>query len=287
MNLREALAEGTQKLADAGIESAARDARALLAEAAGIDAQMVTLEGSRELGDPEAFEDFLARRINREPVSKILGRRLFWGREFRVTADTLDPRPETETLIAAALELGPPTRFADLGTGTGIIAVSLLSEWQEATAVATDVSSAALAVARENAERHGVADRLSCLELSSKNTWLPEELGQVDLILSNPPYISADEMLELSVEVRDHDPLLALTPGGDGLDPYRAIAQQAASHLSDGGWVLVEIGWRQGPQVQALFEENNWAKVAVLPDLDGKDRVVRALKPGIVAKNHG
>ena len=278
MNLRQGLAEGIARLKAAGIDGAARDARALLAEAAGIAPGRVMLEADMVLPDPARFRALIARRAAGEPVSRILGRRQFWGRDFTVTRDTLDPRPETETLIAAALDIGPVARFADLGTGTGIIAVSLLGEWPGATALATDISGPALAVAGMNASDQGVRGRLELLHIGKPGVWLPEEIGRFDLILSNPPYISAREMHDLAREVRDHDPHEALTPGGDGLAPYRAIAAQAARHLNAGGHVMVEIGWRQGADVAALFRAAGLGKLRVLNDLDGRDRVVAAQK---------
>ena len=277
MTLREALTLGIRRLNEAGIEGAARDARALLAEAAGIDASRVMLEGDMVLGSPVSFDEMLERRAGGEPVSKILGRRQFWGRDFVVTRDTLDPRPETETLIAAALELGPVASLADLGTGSGIIAVTLLAEWPEARATVTDVSEAAMKVALENAEAIGVADRMT--SVPSNGEWFPQSFGNYDLILSNPPYITAAEMAELSREVREHDPEVALTPGGDGLEPYRAIARDVREHLRPGGHVLVEIGWKQGADVAALFNAAGLADVRVLPDMDGRDRAVLGRNP--------
>lgn len=278
MTLREALAYATRTLNAANIDGAARDARALVALSAGIAPDRITLEGDMALADTAGLEALLQRRINREPVSKILGKRLFWGHEFTVTPDTLDPRPETESLIAAALEIGQVERFADLGTGTGIIAISLLKEWPQARAVATDVSPEALVVAQANAEALGVQDRLSLVQTVDPQQWVPPELGKFDMILSNPPYISDTEMAELSPEVSDHDPHLALTPGGDGLAPYRVIAGQVATHLAPSGAILVEIGWRQGKQVRDLFENAGFSDVRILPDLDGRDRVVQARK---------
>ena len=279
MTLREALAGAVRRLSQAGIEGAARDARLLLAEAAGINPTMVTLEGDLLLANPTRFEDMIARRLAGEPVSKILGRRQFWGRDFVVSRDTLDPRPETETLVAAALEAGPVARFADLGTGTGIIAISLLSEWPEATAVATDVSGPALEIARLNATRHKVKARLELAEMRSAGQWLTPGLGRFDMILSNPPYITEHEMQDLSREVRDHDPHVALTPGGDGLAPYRAIAASVRDHLEPGGHLMVEIGWKQGPDVANLFETAGLEKVHIWPDLDGRHRVVSGRNP--------
>lgn len=277
MTLREALTLGIRRLTEAGIEGAARDARALLAETVGIDASRVTLEGDMVLTRPEAFDAMIVRRISGEPVSKILGRRQFWGREFAVTRDTLDPRPETETLIAAALELGPVETIADLGTGSGIIAVTLLAEWPGARATATDISEAAMDVALSNAGTLGVRRRMT--SILSDGVWFPEGIGAFEMILSNPPYITEDEMAELSREVREHDPEIALTPGGDGLDPYREIAGGVRDHLVSGGHVLVEIGWKQGPDVAALFEDVGLEEVRVLSDLDGRDRVVVGRNP--------
>ena len=279
MTLREALSMGTRRLTEAGIQGAPRDARALLAEAAGISADRVLLEGDLTLSDPETFVAMISRRINGEPVSKILGRRLFWGRSFSITRDTLDPRPETECLIAAALELGPVADFADLGTGSGIIAVTLLAEWPDAHAVATDASPAAISVASRNSEVHKVLDRLAFLQPEAPTTWFPDGLGRFDMILSNPPYITMEEMGALSREVYDHDPHMALTPGGDGLDAYRAIASGAKAHLNETGKVLVEIGHTQGAAVVNLFKEAGFGRVRCLPDLDGRDRVVVAEMP--------
>jgi len=279
MTLREALSLGLRQLKAAGIDGAARDARALLAEAAGVEPSRVSLEGDMTLADPKNYNAMLLRRLNGEPVSKILGRRQFWGREFEVTQDTLDPRPETETLIAAALNLGPVARIADLGTGSGIIAVTMLFEWPGAKAVVTDISQAALDVACRNADRAGVGDRMQGFCVAEPDQWVPDEIGIFDLILSNPPYISDVEMADLSREVSGFDPHIALTPGGDGLSPYRELATRALTQLRSGGHIVVEIGWKQGPDVVSLFRDAGLTAVVVLPDLDGRDRVVKASKP--------
>ncbi len=276
MTLREALVMGTRRLREAGLDGAPRDARALLAASAGIAPDRVLLEADMEVPDPARFDAMIARRIDGEPVSKIIGERLFWGRMFKVTEDTLDPRPETETLIAAALEGGPVERVADLGTGSGIIAVTLLAEWPEAHAVATDISAEALAIARENAERHGVGARLRTERMPVAEAWFPDGMERCDLILSNPPYISEEEMAGLSREVHDHDPHIALTPGGDGLAPYRAIAASGRAFLRPGGRIMVEIGWRQGEAVTEIFRAAGFETVSCLPDMDGRDRVIVA-----------
>jgi release factor glutamine methyltransferase len=246
VTLRAALLEAARQLDAAGIDGSAGDARALL-----------------------------ARRAAREPVAKILGRRVFWGRDFEVTADVLDPRPETECLIAEALAGPKPLTLLDLGTGSGILAVTLLAEWPEVRGVATDLSEAALAVAARNAARAGVAARLDLIRAD----WFAGVTGVFDLIVSNPPYIGVDEMAGLMPEVRAHDPRLALTDEADGLTAYRAIAGGAGAHLRPGGRLMVEIGWRQGAAVADLLRAAGFEAVAVLPDLEGRDRVVRGVWP--------
>jgi release factor glutamine methyltransferase len=275
--LRAALAAGAARLAAAGIDGAPRDARVLLAEVIGVSAGRLSIAPDLDLtlDEIERYQAFLMRRSSHEPVARILSRRLFWGREFRVARETLDPRPETETLIAAALELGPVTRFADLGTGTGIIAVTLLAEWPGATALATDIDRACLSVATANAARHGVADRLDC----ALSDWFGDIGGRFALILSNPPYIGAREMADLAPEVAQHDPHHALTDGADGLTAYRHIAEGAPHHLEPGGILMVEIGPSQGADVSGFFQEVGLVNLRVLPDLDGRDRVVTAQMP--------
>jgi release factor glutamine methyltransferase len=270
----EALRAALRRLEAAGIDGAAGDARALLAEAMGVARDRLTLHLGDEMGGGATarFEAMLARRAGREPVARILGRRLFWGRDFTVTPDVLDPRPETECLIAAALEGAAPARLLDLGTGTGCIAVTLLAEWSGAQGVASDLSPAALAVARANAARHGVAGRLDLVE----SDWFAKIDGRFDLVVSNPPYIAEAEMAGLAPEVRGHDPHMALGDGGDGLSAYRALADGARAHLVPGGRVLVEIGWRQGAAVAGIFAAAGLTGIRVMPDLDGRDRVVGA-----------
>ncbi|MBQ0810060.1 peptide chain release factor N(5)-glutamine methyltransferase [Roseovarius sp.] len=277
MTLREALLEAARRLEAAGIAGAAGDARALLAEAVGIARDRLTLHLGDELepGAAVRFAALIARRAAREPVAKILGRRVFWGRKFEVTADVLDPRPETECLIAEALAGPKPLTLLDLGTGSGILAVTLLAEWPEVRGVATDLSDAALAVAARNAARAGVAARLDVIRAD----WFAGVTGLFDLIVSNPPYIGVDEMAGLMPEVRDHDPRLALTDEADGLAAYRAIAGGAGAHLRPGGRLMVEIGWRQGAAVADILRAAGFEAVAVLPDLEGRDRVVCGVWP--------
>lgn len=268
-----AMAAAVPQLAAAGVEGAARDARVLMAHALGIGADRVVLVTGDALAPAPAaaFEAAVAARLRRQPVAQITGQRLFWGRAFRVTPDVLDPRPETETLIAAALEV-PFGRVMDLGTGSGAILCTLLAERPGATGLGADLSDAALAVARGNAATLGLGARAAF----RRSDWLSEVDGRFDLIVSNPPYIAADEMGTLAPEVRDWEPHVALTPGGDGLDAYRAICAGAGAHLVPGGWLMVEIGPAQGAAVAALARAAGLCRVAVRQDMDGRDRVVVA-----------
>ncbi len=270
--LADALRTALPRLRDAGIPDAPRDARALLSHAAGVAPDRLTLHLHDQL-PPEAiarFEAAVLRRANREPVSHIIGNRLFWGRSFRVTPDTLDPRPETELLVQTAL-CAPFATVLDLGTGTGCILLSLLADRPAATGTGTDIHAPTLAIAQENAATLGVADRALFLV----SDWFAAVQGRFDLIVSNPPYIAEAEMPALSPEVL-HEPRRALTPGGDGLSPYRQIATMAASHLSPHGRLIVEIGPTQGAAVAALFATAGLIGIGVLQDLDGRDRVVAA-----------
>lgn len=210
----------------------------------------------------------LDARVERQPLSQIIGKRDFWKHEFAVTQDTLDPRPDTETLVEAALKQ-PWNSVLDLGTGTGAILISLLADRPGAVGLATDISDAALMIARQNAARIGVAAQFL------RADWFDGVTGRFDLIVSNPPYIALSEMAELQPEVGKWEPHLALTDGGDGLAAYRAIAAGAERHLNPGGQVLVEIGWQQAADVRAIFAMFG-AKTEVLRDLGGRDRVIRA-----------
>jgi release factor glutamine methyltransferase len=272
----EALRAAIPGLCAAGVPDAPRDARLLLAHALGTAADRLTLHLGDSLSDQslDLFHAAVAARIKRQPLAQITGQRLFWCHSFRVTKDTLDPRPETECLVAEALRR-PFVKLLDLGTGTGCILLSCLAEMPMAQGVGTDVSPQALDVARANAAALGLANRAR-FQLSN---WLAGIDGRFDLITSNPPYISDEEMQHLSPEVRDWEPHLALSPGGDGLDAYRAIATGAPARLLPGGRLLLEIGPTQGAAVCALLVAQGFEAVAVLPDLDGRDRVVTAQKP--------
>lgn len=267
------LAEAVRALRAAGIDTPERDARRLLAHAAGIPPDRVTLLLTEDMDADraDAFRALVARRATREPVSQILGRRDFFGLSFRVTRDTLDPRPETELLVEAALAR-PFEHILDLGTGTGCILLSCLFNRPAARGLGVDIAAAALDVARENAAALGLSDRVEFVQ----SDWFAKVQGRFDLIVSNPPYIAQDEMAGLSPEVRDWEPHLALSPGGDGLGAYRAIAAGVGRFLVPGGRVLVEIGPTQARDVCAILADAGLYGIDVLRDLDGRDRVVCA-----------
>lgn len=218
----------------------------------------------------QRFDAAIDRRMRREPVSHIIGRRAFWTHEFEVNAHVLDPRPETETLVDLSLE-APFRRVLDLGTGSGCILISLLAEDPHACGVGTDISPEAVLVAGRNAQRIGVADRI-LLPLSE---WWDDVGSTYDLIVSNPPYIAADEMPGLAPEL-GFEPRQALTDEGDGLGAYRAITAGLFDHLTPGGRVLLEIGPTQGAAVSDMLHRAGLENIAIHPDLDGRARVVSA-----------
>lgn len=270
------MATAAARLRAAGVPDPARDARLLLAHAASVDAARVTLIAPEEIAPEiaERFERLVALRAVRVPVSQLVGSRAFYGRDFRISRDVLDPRPETETLVDLALGQRFET-VLDLGVGSGCILVTLLAENRQARGLGVDLSEAACLQASANAVLHGVDGRADIRQ----SDWFGKVEGRFDLIVSNPPYLAAPEMLTVAPELRDHEPAMALTDGQDGLSVYRIIAQQAQGYLTAEGRVMVEIGWQQGDDVRAIFEAAGWGSVQLAHDLDNRPRVVCALKP--------
>jgi release factor glutamine methyltransferase len=270
------LAQAKLKLSET--ETPSLDARLLLQYVTGLSHVEVVADPDFEVAANvvEHFESLVVRRAAYEPVSRILGRREFYGREFWVTPDVLDPRADTETIVGVCLAF-KPKRILDLGTGSGILAITLLAECAIASAVAVDVSPTALAVAKSNAQRLHVADRLAFIE----GSWFSRVEGRFDLIVSNPPYIPADEVPLLDVEVKDHDPHLALVGGDDGLACYRAIASGAADYLAPGGAIVLEIGAGQDADVTAIFEDEGFQLTQQTEDLGGH---IRCLAFHVAAK---
>lgn len=265
------LANARAKLAET--ETPSLDARVLLQHVTGLGHAAVVADPDFVVSDEitSTFHAMVERRAAYEPVSRIVGTREFFGRSFKITPDVLDPRSDTETIVEVCLQLLPEnraSRILDLGTGTGILATTLLAERPLSTGVAVDVSLAALAVARENAS--AVADRLQAIE----SNWFSHVEGLFDLIVSNPPYIPAADVLHLDIEVREHDPHLALDGGADGLNCYRAIASGSSNHLFQSGQVVVEIGAGQEHDVTGIFAAQQFKLIAQKQDLGGH---VRAL----------
>nr|WP_283091900.1 peptide chain release factor N(5)-glutamine methyltransferase [Magnetospirillum sulfuroxidans] len=270
----------TMRFQAAGIDTARLDARLLVAEALAVEPGRL-ISHPEIIPDPQqqtAIEGMAARRENREPISHILGRRGFWTLDLRVTADTLDPRPDTETLVAGMLERlvdhAAPLRLLDFGTGSGCILLALLSELPQASGLGIDQSAAALAVAAENAANTGLAARASF----QCGNWGQGLSGQFDVIVSNPPYIPDGEIDGLAPEVSRHEPRSALAGGGDGLECYRALAPHIVRLLAPGGVVGVEVGAGQADDVAALFTAAGLSSPRVAPDLSGIGRCVFATR---------
>ena len=273
------LIAATQTLRAAGVNDPARDARVLLAHALGIDRSRLTLALPDEVAqEAEAvFAASINARTARQPVAQIIGKRAFYGRDFYVTSDVLDPRPDTERLVETALD-HPFDTVVDLGCGSGCILLTLLAERPLATGQGVDISAPALGVAQKNASQLALTDRAAFVEGSWFDPLAKAE--PVDLIVSNPPYISEAEMRALAPELRDWEPHVALTPGGDGLAAFRIIVAQAPDFLRPKGRLIVEIGATQGRAVSGLFESAGFQSVRVVQDLTGHDRVVTGFWQG-------
>ena len=242
----------------AGIDSAELDVRMLVGAVLGLDLTGLITAASRQLTTNESarLEQFARRRLAGEPVARILGNKEFWGLPLQLSAATLVPRPDTETVVELALAIlradGPadrPLRIADLGTGSGAILLALLSEFRSAQGFGTDISEEALRTAGDNAARLGLSDRAAFIACD----YTAGLSGTFDLIASNPPYIRSADIEGLATEVRDHDPRAALDGGADGLDAYRALIPQAAGLLAPGGALVVEAGQGQSDQIEALM----------------------------------
>jgi len=268
------------RLKSAGVDTPRLDAILLLAEASGVSEDHIRGRPEAPLSaeSAAAFEALLQRRLQREPVSKILGRREFWSLEFRTSPDVLDPRADSETLVAGVLAAIPnrnaALRIVDFGTGSGCLLLSLLHELPSATGVGIDVSPSALAVAKENAGRFAMSSRC----IFRLGSWGKGIEGTFDILISNPPYIESGVVPGLEPEVADFDPLLALDGGADGLDAYRALIPDMARLAAKDAFAALEVGVGQDVAVGRLLGEAGFGEIAVLPDLGGINRVVTGRK---------
>lgn len=264
-----------------GIDSPDADARLLLGHALRLNRTQLLSQSDRllEAREVEFVQALSARRLRHEPVARILGRKEFWDLTLHVSDAVLVPRPETETIVEEALDRiardahqREPLRILDIGTGSGALLLALLSELKNATGIGTDISMAAIEVARGNAERNKLDSRARfvCCNLADGLG------GRFDLVVSNPPYIPRGEIATLDAEVREYDPLLALDGGADGLDFYRAIAREAPRLLAPGGHLIVELGLGQDVPVSSLFETAGLTVAPVRPDLAGIPRALGA-----------
>lgn len=276
ISIREALRWAAEELEQNGVAEARREAGALLSHVIGKDRTFLISHAEDLLSENEErlFAGVVKRRAAGEPAQYITGTQDFFGRAFRVTPAVLIPRPETELLVEAALAvMTADARICDVGTGSGCIAITLVCEKEAAQAVAVDVSEAALAVARQNASDLSVGSRIEFVT-SDCFTALNPETHQFDLIVSNPPYVAAEMLPGLQREVRDHEPLIALTPGADGLSVIRRLLHEAPNFLREAGHLIMEIGFDQGEAVQALIAENVWTLKELRPDLQCIPRIV-------------
>ena len=276
-SIAEVLREATLVLNDAGVPEARREAGALLSFLLGKDRTFLISHAEDRVTDDalDQFRKSVERRASGEPLQYITGVQDFFGREFRVTPDVLIPRPETELLVEAAIEVvgRASILLCDVGTGSGCIAITLLCEMRECRAVAIDKSPAALEIAKMNAQNLSVTDRAvfvvsDCFDSLDANEF------QFDLVVSNPPYVPAKSIAGLQREVRDHEPLVALSPGPDGLSLIRRLLQETPAFLKDDGHLIMEIGFDQGAAIQNLIDARVWRLLEIRPDLQGIPRIV-------------
>jgi release factor glutamine methyltransferase len=264
-----------------GVSNARLEAEWLLCAAMGVDRVGLYLQYDKPLNDSElaAYRVLVTRRSRREPLQHILGSQEFCGLDYEVTSDVLIPRHDTEVLVSEAINRCPDARTVlDIGTGSGCIAVTLQKRLSQAVVTATDISEAALTVARRNAEKHSVK-----IEFLVGSLLVPVVGRRFDLIVSNPPYIPTSDIEYLDPEVRDYDPGIALDGGKDGLDIYRSLIPASAEHLNPCGWLLMEIGIGQGKDVVGLFElTSSYGEPIIALDFSGIERVVGAQQKEIL-----
>lgn len=275
-NLLKVRAEISQKFANADIKTACLDARLLIQFVLGINHEEYVLANNRglTLNEMAKIEALVERRLNREPVAKIIGYKEFWGRDFKTSKDTLDPRPDSETLIECILDgTSGGLSILDLGTGTGCLLLTLLSEIEGATGVAVDMSELALKVAQENADNLDLSSRVKFI----KTNWFENIDDKFDIIISNPPYIPTRDIKSLELEVKEYDPMSALDGGVDGLDDYRKIIAQAKNYLKENGKIFFEIGQGQEIDIIPMLQSEGFQNIQTVKDLSGITRCIFAI----------
>lgn len=280
-NVLPLLKKATAFFEEKGISEAKRSAEHLLAHALGQKRLQLYLRFDQPVTDEELehFRGLVRRRLAHEPVQYIVGSTEFYAMEFDVTPDVLIPRPETEHLVEAVIDWKKaqaatgPMRLLDVGTGSGCIAIALAAQITDLVCVASDVSEDALGVARRNATKHGLTDRIQFLQHNILNG-SPALSGPFDILVSNPPYVASNEITALQPEIREHEPMIALTDGGDGLAFYRALASQARLLLRPGGLFACEIGFGQSADVRRILADAGIENISVVQDYSGIDRVV-------------
>lgn len=279
-SVREALALGADSLRVAGIESARLDARVLLAWSLGLAPESVLAAGELSSSSVEHFETLIARRGRREPLAYITGNREFWSLSLAVGSGVLIPRPESETLVEAALREFPdadaPLRVLDIGTGSGCLILAFLSERPAAIGTGVDVSQAALVYTRQNAARLGLEGRVRLLE----GSWRPPGNEEFDVVLVNPPYLTEAEFDASPPEIREHEPRDALAAGQDGLAAMRSLAPLLAPMLSGEGQAFLEIGWGQSGRIAEILGPHGLEVRRSVPDLSGVPRCLVVGRPG-------
>lgn len=278
MNISETLQRATEILEQNRIAEPRREANSLLSFALGKDKTFLIVHLEYELSENErvTFQKILDRRAKREPLQYIRGEQEFYGLDFMLTPDVLIPRPETELLVEAAIEIlktKENPRFGEIGTGSGCILISILHEIKNAMAIGADISENALEVTKINAEKNAVADRLKIIKSDVFENFGNEKF---DLIVSNPPYISIEDFENLQSEVKNFEPKNALTDGGNGLSIIEKIISDAPEFLKPGCFLLMEIGFDQSEQVEEMFDLQIWWSVEFLQDLQGIRRTVKA-----------
>jgi len=280
ISIAEAILQGANKLRTAGVPEARREAGSLLAFLLDTDRTFILSHADDPISEEQEtlFEEFLDARAQGEPAQYITGRQDFYGLEFEVTPAVLIPRPETELLIEAAIKLvgaEETVSFCDVGTGSGCIAITLLTQLPLAHAIAVDVSASALEIAKRNAVRHRVTDRIEFLMSDCFASVPPQTF---DLIVSNPPYVAEDAVATLQREVRDFEPRVALTAGADGLDVIRRLINDAKDYLRPDGHLLFEIGFDQHEAVGGLIDSEVWRLINIHQDLQGIPRTVALMR---------